>query len=200
MKRYSPTPRRKRISEQRTARKFRPRLNEAVDEEDAPRVYVGTYGLYNEGSLEGDWFNLMDYDSKKDFYKALAERFKGIDDDPEYMFQDWENCGDLVTEYGINDKLFDLISEYRSDDRGMDWDAYIQLAPEYDLDDIFMVVEKPRYGNDNEAIGRQYVDELGVSELGEDTIENYFDYEAFGRDLCMDFSVEEVNGKIYLFQ
>lgn len=197
MKRYSPIPRRKKISEQRTARKFRPRLNEAVGKEDAPRVYVGTYGLYNDGNLEGDWFNLMDYDSMDDFYEALEKRFEDIDDDPEYMFQDWENCGDLVTESSIDDKLFDIIDEYQRDDRGMDWPDYLKLASDYDFDDLFMAVD----GTSDFDIGYQYVNETGgTSQLDQDTLERYFDYEQFGRDLRMDFSVEEVNGTTYLFQ
>lgn len=177
-------------------------LKEAFDSDSSPKVYVGTYGLYNEGSLEGDWFELSDYDSKEDFYKALADRFKGIDDDPEYMFQDWENCGDLVSESHIDNKLFDLIKEYEDDDHGLDWEAYVQLASEYDLDNMFMAIDPDDYSmrSEDEAIGYAYVDMLGsMSELGQETLENYFDYESFGRDLKMDFSVEEIDGKLYLF-
>ena len=29
--------------------------------ENAPRIYVGTYGQYNNGSLLGKWFDLTDY-------------------------------------------------------------------------------------------------------------------------------------------
>ena len=88
------------------------RINEGFDDEARPRVYVGTYRLYNEGSLEGDWFDLTEYDDKNEFYKALKDRFKGIDPDPEYMFQDHEYCGNLVSESSIDDKLFDLIKDF----------------------------------------------------------------------------------------
>ena len=37
------------------------------------RVYVGTYGKYNNGSLFGAWLDLSDYSDKEDFYEACRE-------------------------------------------------------------------------------------------------------------------------------
>ena len=54
------------------------------------RVYVGTYGKYNNGSLFGTWLNLSDYLDKEDFYEACRELHKD-EEDAEFMFQDWEN-------------------------------------------------------------------------------------------------------------
>ena len=54
------------------------------------RVYVGTYGKYNNGSLFGAWLDLSDYSDKEDFYEACRELHKD-EEDAEYMFQDWEN-------------------------------------------------------------------------------------------------------------
>ena len=36
------------------------------------RVYVGTYGKYNNGSLFGAWLDLSDYSDKEDFYEAAG--------------------------------------------------------------------------------------------------------------------------------
>ena len=36
------------------------------------RVYVGTYGKYNNGSLFGAWLDLSDYSDKEDFYEAVG--------------------------------------------------------------------------------------------------------------------------------
>jgi len=52
------------------------------------RVYVGTYGKYNNGSLFGAWLDLSDYSDKEDFYEACRELHKD-EEDAEYMFQDW---------------------------------------------------------------------------------------------------------------
>ena len=47
------------------------------------------------------------------------------------------------------------------------------------------------YGSDQE-VAEQWVEDMGgVSALGKDTAENYFDYEAFGRDLLINDYVEE---------
>jgi len=35
--------------------------------ENVPRIYVGTYGQYINGSLFGKWFDLTDYSDLKDF-------------------------------------------------------------------------------------------------------------------------------------
>ena len=37
------------------------------------RVYVGTYGKYNNGSLFGAWLDLSDYADKEEFYEACRE-------------------------------------------------------------------------------------------------------------------------------
>jgi len=54
-----------------------------------PRVYVGTYGKYNDGSIDGAWLDLEDYADKEDFYEAAKELHKD-ENDPELMFQDFE--------------------------------------------------------------------------------------------------------------
>ena len=55
------------------------------------RVYVGTYGKYNNGSLFGTWLNLSDYLDKEDFYEACRELHKD-EEDAEFMFR----CGGAV--------------------------------------------------------------------------------------------------------
>lgn len=65
------------------------------------RVYVGTYGKYNNGSLFGSWLDLSDYSDKEDFYEACREIHKD-EEDAEYMFQDWENVPEnLIGESGF---------------------------------------------------------------------------------------------------
>ena len=171
------------------------KINEDYSEDVAPRVYVGTYGLYNEGSLEGDWFNLFDFDNKEDFYKAIEKRFRGIDNDPEYMFQDSEFCGGLVREYTIDDRLFDLIEDYKEDDRGLDWETYIDVASDFDIDDIFLIVSD--YSGDDSKIGYAAID--NIEDLPKEDLERFFDYEAYGRDIRLEYPSVEKDGAIYIF-
>lgn len=62
-------------------------------------VYVGTYQKYNEGSLFGKWIDLSNYSNLSEFYKEIRELHKD-EDDPEFMFQDYEASG-LITSLGL---------------------------------------------------------------------------------------------------
>lgn len=59
----------------------------------SPRVYVGTWKKYNEGSLKGRWIDLADFSTYDDFL-----RYCGVvhsdERDPEFMIQDCENFPD----------------------------------------------------------------------------------------------------------
>lgn len=56
-----------------------------------PKVYVGTYGKYNEGSLKGGWLTLTDYKSYDEFV-AACRRLHKDEPDAELMIQD---CSDM---------------------------------------------------------------------------------------------------------
>ena len=53
-----------------------------------PRIYVGTYAKYNNGSLRGAWFTLSDFADRDDFIEA-ATAFHNDESDPEIMYQDF---------------------------------------------------------------------------------------------------------------
>lgn len=74
------------------------------------RVYVGTYGKYNAGSIKGEWFDLEDYADKADFLQACAD-LHADETDPEFMFQDWEGLpADMIGESWIDENAFQWIS------------------------------------------------------------------------------------------
>ena len=54
-----------------------------------PRVYVSTYGKYNDGNLKGAWLNLEDFSNAEAFY-AACRKLHSDEHDPEIMFQDFE--------------------------------------------------------------------------------------------------------------
>ena len=85
----------------------RHRIMEAVTLSEA-RVYVGTYNKYNSGSLFGKWLDLSDYSDKDEFLEACADLHKD-EQDPEYMFQDYENIPEtLFSESSLSEKFFEL--------------------------------------------------------------------------------------------
>ena len=74
--------------------------------ENAPRIYVGTYGQYNDGSLFGKWFDLSDCENLKDFLQDCFE-FHRNEFDPGLMFQDWENIPDfIISECSLHENAF----------------------------------------------------------------------------------------------
>ena len=53
-----------------------------VIEKIEPRIYVGTYAKYNDGSIAGKWLDLNDYEDINAFYKACKKLHKD-ESDPE---------------------------------------------------------------------------------------------------------------------
>ena len=57
------------------------------------KVYVGTYGKYNNGSIDGAWLDLADYETYDDFLAACRKVHKD-EHDPEFMIQDSDGFPD----------------------------------------------------------------------------------------------------------
>jgi len=80
-----------------------------------PRVYCGTYGKYNSGSLKGEWIDLLDFGCKEDFYE-YCEDLHSDERDPELMFQDWEcEVRHLISESWVTPKIWEIgeLDEYQ---------------------------------------------------------------------------------------
>jgi len=80
-----------------------------------PRVYCGTYGKYNSGSLKGEWIDLLDFGCKEDFYE-YCEDLHSDERDPELMFQDWEcEVRHLISESWVSPKIWEIgeLDEYQ---------------------------------------------------------------------------------------
>lgn len=164
-------------------------LQEAVSEHKSgcdgePSVYVGTYGKYNEGSLCGLWIDLSsfsDYDDFIDFCKAIH----ADEDDPELMAQDFEGFPRQWYNEGFMDEEdFDHIQEYTELCDKYDVDAvddYMEFADELDN------FEEAYCGewDSEEDFARHIVEECYDLEKRMGDLSQYFDYEAFGRDLFM---------------
>lgn len=77
---------------------------------NTPKVYVGTYGKYNNGSIAGAWLDLTDYSCKEEFEEACRE-LHSDEPDPEFMFQDFENFPrEFYSESEVPASLWDYIN------------------------------------------------------------------------------------------
>ena len=144
-------------------------------------VYVVNLGKYNEGELIGDWFvPPIDWEDVKNRI-GLNNEYE------EYAIHDWQLPFDINEYTSIEEinYLYDMVEELLSTDIG---------EVIYDIQNTFFSSLKELYENkDNiiyysecysmEDVAYYLINELSV--LGEIpvVIQNYIDYEAYGRDL-----------------
>jgi antirestriction protein len=168
--------------------------------DDSPKIYVGTYRKYNEGSLKGKWFDLTDYVGVDDFYEDAID-FHSDERDPELMFQDWEHIPDdfigeswISKEFWEYMKLTESMDEY--DKEALD--IYVNKLGISMKDDVYGAVEgfKRAYRgrfDDLEDYGRYLVDDLGgpINAVGRSSALYYIDYKQLGYDLNLDGEIPE---------
>jgi len=169
-----------------------------------PRVYVGTYGKYNSGSIDGAWLDLSDYSSLEEFYEAARELHKD-EEDPEFMFQDHEGIPEgMISESHIDPAFFDFLAQTSDwdDEQREAFDIFMEYMwsgsgePD-DVTNALTAFEDSYRGvyNSMEDYALEFVEDMG----GPENISNpefYFDYEQFGRDLGFDGYYEE-EGSVY---
>ena len=171
-------------------------INHKSDCDGQPSVYVGTYGKYNDGSLCGLWIDLStfnDFDDFIDFCKAIH----ADEEDPELMAQDFEGFPrQWYNEGFMSEEDFDHILEYSDmcDKHGQEAvDDYMEFHDELDN------FEEAYCGewDSEEDFARHIVSECYDLEKSMGELANYFDYEAFGRELFMwDYSMG-ANGNVF---
>ncbi len=154
------------------------------------RIYVGTYAKYNGGSIFGKWLDLSDYSDKEEFYEACRELHKD-EQDPEFMFQDWEYIpSDLIGESWLADNIFEIIEaiDELDDDKKAAFEVWLNHGNHdittKDITDLIRSFEDDFQGayNDEEDYAYEIVDECyDLPEFAK----TYFDYAKFARDLFM---------------
>lgn len=179
--------------------------------DNSPKIYVGTYGMYNNGSLFGKWFDLSTYEDRKAFYQDCYEYHRN-ELDPELMFQDWENIPDfLISECSLDQKAFDFFQaiEEMDDDTAEAFEVYCSQIDYWpsngkditeQLDDFQASYQGYFGGTSGDATveyAYQYVEDTGMLSNVPSNLERYFDYEAFARDLFMD-GYSEYDGHVFI--
>jgi antirestriction protein len=150
------------------------------------KLYVGTYNKYNNGSIQGAWIDLTDYTDSESFYQACAE-LHADEQDPEFMFQDFKGFPkDLYSESGNVDAIYeyiDFLNETHLSQEAVDAGLWLGI-PLDKLEDAYY----GQFDSDTD-LAYEFIESTGLLQGVPDSITNYFDYEAFGRDLAMDFLV-----------
>lgn len=174
-------------------------------EHDCPiEAYITNLGKYNEGKLVGEWVRFPTTEEKM---KKLFERIgiePGVPDGYGGHYEEWfitdYDCyvpglmeAARLGEYENLDELNFLASKIMElDDCELDrFEAAMEVADETgSVKDIINLIDNPeKYevypGIENdEDLGHYYIEELGSIHLT-DEVRDYFDYEAYGRDIAI---------------
>lgn len=145
------------------------------------RVYIANLGKYNEGELVGDWFTPpIDWDD-------LKERIGLNSEYEEYAIHDWELPFEISKYTSIEEinRLCSMAEELASTDIGEAIND-IQTAFFSSIEELYEHKNNIIYYpdcDDMTDIARYFIEETGV--LGEVSVslQNYIDYESYGRDL-----------------
>jgi antirestriction protein len=148
------------------------------------RLYVGTYAKYNSGSLQGAWMDLENYPDREAFL-AAALALHADEHDPELMFQDFE--GFPKTWYSESsappDALWDWL-ELSEDDREL---LAVYQNEVNDSGGTPVTIDQAREAfigqfDDEAHWAAQWLEDTGGLEGVPKHLENYIDFEAYGRD------------------
>ena len=164
-------------------------------------AFITNLGKYNEGELVGEW---VKFPTTAEELKEVFERIGiGQRDDFGQPYEEW-----FITDYDCYvDGLYDKLGEYENLDElnylaskldemsnseyaqfqaGMEMGDHcgslqeiINLTENLDCYEIYPNIE------DYDDLGRYYIEELEVMQVPEH-LQNYIDYEAYGRDVAMD--------------
>lgn len=157
-------------------------------------IFVNTWGNYNENGADGgEWITLpMDAEELEETLERIAENMG--DHDPEWAIHDYEwTCeweGEEISEY---DDIYELNEYCQKLSELSDYEALVYSAAveiwgknSVDLDNLD---EYNLYTDikDKYDLGYYWAVESGCYDLENmGHLSNYFDYEAFGRDIAIE--------------
>jgi len=164
---------------------------------DSPRLYVGTYHKYNCGSIAGAWLDLSDYADADEFYEACAE-LHADEDDPEYMFQDFEGFPiELYGESYLNPLLFEFAQLNTDDQQTVRafCDAFGEVP-----DDLATVADRYCGRADNfEDWVYELADDTGMLDGMPEHLVRFFDWDAYAAEMQHDYTTADHDGACYIF-
>lgn len=141
-----------------------------------PAVYCGTYKKYNNGSLQGMWVDLSTFYDEEDLFEFL-HRLHYDEDEPEFMFQDFENFPRKFYSESAGMSLFHDLYEWINlddDEREIVGEYWDECDSSADIQDI---LDRHVYSGDADAFFDSLADEFMESYGCLEAMQCYFDYE-----------------------
>ena len=175
--------------------------------------FITNLGKYNEGELIGEWIDFPI--SEEDLQEVLQRIGIGSTDEfgspyEEYFFTDWDlpsgMSWQIFGEYPDIEQVNEVAeaidnSSYSGDVIGAIFEHYSTIDEALDAiaNEKFFVYSG---AYDAESLGRAAVDEIdgGPENLSPETLAQYFDYEAYGRNMETSGSIDYIDsGAIEFF-
>lgn len=166
------------------------------------QIYVGTYKKYNEGSIFGKWLKLSDYSDFDELQRAMRE-LHNSEDDPEFMFQDYEadsffESMNLISEHYLSSEIYDVLQKL--EDFTYDFEVVKSFVECFgldgDIDEVLAKVEENYHGkfDSDEDFAESLLTDTGtIPENLPSYI--YIDWERTARDIMYDYSAS--NGQYF---
>lgn len=156
------------------------------------KIFLTNLGKYNEGQLIGEWLELPCTDEE---IEEVKEKI-GISNEPdkngnyyeEYFISDYETeiSGLEIGEYDSLDDLNELAETLNDLDEYEIEVIEAMISEGYSLEDAIDKKDNCMiYYNcgDMEDVAREYVEETGLLCDVPESLKDYFDYKAYGRDM-----------------
>ena len=168
--------------------------------QNGPALYVGTYGKYAAGSIDGAWLYLDNYADPYDFMLA-CKQLHSDEPDPEFMFQDYIDLPSSLYKECLT--MDDLIAIYEF----LELEGYEREAVQVYLDQIgndstdrILEMYSGVYDSE-EDFATDYVEMSGDLDSIPEHLQQYFDYDAYTRTIFIDeFTSADVQGGVMVFR
>lgn len=148
---------------------------------ETPKIYIVNLSSYNNGNTRGKWYELP-----VDMGRVERELQLDPEHGEEYAIHDFENFyGFSVGEYSSISELNDYAEKL---EEISDLDHIKEFLEIYSIDDIISCKDDLEFveAEDDEDLAAELVAQMGgVETLSQATLEQYFNYVAYGRDLAI---------------
>ena len=177
------------------------------------RIYASSLSDYNAGILHGAWFNLADYNDSEELYDAIKKQVlensptakaEGLPAAEEFAIHDYDDAHpEGLGEYESLAYLMDIQDCLnKCIDRGIDEEAFcawwteisgVHSSADFDsFEDVYC----GKYDS-KEDFAYDLIEQSGILDDVPETLFNYFDYEAYARDLFLDGYTMTEDGYVF---
>ena len=148
---------------------------------ETPKIYVVNLNSYNNGRTRGKWYELT-----VDFSRIKSDLLFDVEHREEYAIHDFENFyGYKVGEYSSIQELNEYAEKL---EEISDIDHLKDFLEIYSIDDIIDNKDDLDFveAENDEDLAQELVEQMGGLEvLSIETLQRYFNFVAYGRDLAI---------------